>query len=180
MFVRLIVFLSSANLICWSTDISKCFIGSLGVWDKESRLYLQTFEANVIFVTEILEVFTLTFAAKVCKYCTQDLNKLHVQEKCPYSHMQCTLFYGNLLDITWEKSISLPWIKRSKKCALFQNTTWHSHFVFLFCHYLFHISSYGKMNNWIKLMKILTFVFKATIGDRITSLSFAESTQSLC
>ena len=40
MFVRLIVFLSSANLICRSTDISKCFIESLGVRDNESRLYL--------------------------------------------------------------------------------------------------------------------------------------------
>ena len=37
--VRLIVFLSSANLICRSTDISKCFIESLGFRDNESRLY---------------------------------------------------------------------------------------------------------------------------------------------
>ena len=39
MFIPLIVFLSSANLICRSTDISKCFIESLGVRDNESRLY---------------------------------------------------------------------------------------------------------------------------------------------
>ena len=39
-FVRLIVSLSSANLICRSTDISKCFIESLGVRDNESRLYV--------------------------------------------------------------------------------------------------------------------------------------------
>ena len=38
--VRLIVFLSSVNLICRSTDISKCFIESLGVRDNESRLYI--------------------------------------------------------------------------------------------------------------------------------------------
>ena len=38
--VRLIVFLSSANLICRSTDISKCFIESLGFQDNESRLYI--------------------------------------------------------------------------------------------------------------------------------------------
>ena len=38
--VRLIVLLSSANLICRSMDISKCFIESLGVRDNESRLYL--------------------------------------------------------------------------------------------------------------------------------------------
>ena len=39
-FVRLIVFLSSANLICRSTDISKCFIESVGFRDNESRLYI--------------------------------------------------------------------------------------------------------------------------------------------
>ena len=36
----LIIFLSSANLICRSTDISKCFIVSSGVRDNESRLYM--------------------------------------------------------------------------------------------------------------------------------------------
>ena len=40
MVVRLIVFLSSANLICRSTDISKCFIESLGFRDNKSRLYM--------------------------------------------------------------------------------------------------------------------------------------------
>ena len=41
MVVRLIVFfLSSVNLICRTTDISKCFIESLGVRDNESRLYV--------------------------------------------------------------------------------------------------------------------------------------------
>ena len=39
--VRLIVFLSSANLICRSTDISRCFIEYLGFRDNESRLYIQ-------------------------------------------------------------------------------------------------------------------------------------------
>ena len=39
--VRLTVFLSSANLICRSTDISKCFIESLGFRDNESRLYMR-------------------------------------------------------------------------------------------------------------------------------------------
>ena len=38
--VRLIVFLSSANRICRSTDISKCFIESLGFRDNEGRLYI--------------------------------------------------------------------------------------------------------------------------------------------
>ena len=87
--------------------------------------YLQTFEANVIFGTEMFEVFTLTFASNVCKYCTQELNKLYVYKMCSYKHMQCTLFYENWLDITLEKSISLPWIERSKKCAPFQKTTSH-------------------------------------------------------
>ena len=32
--------------------------------------------SNVIFATEMLEVFIRTFALNVCKYCTQDLNKL--------------------------------------------------------------------------------------------------------
>ena len=44
--------------------------------------YLQTFEANVIFPMEMLEVLTITFASNVCKYCTQDLNKLYFYEKC--------------------------------------------------------------------------------------------------
>ena len=33
------IFLSSANLICRSTDISKCFRGSLRLRDNKSRLY---------------------------------------------------------------------------------------------------------------------------------------------
>ena len=32
-------FLNSAHLICRSTDISKCFRGSLRLRDNESRLY---------------------------------------------------------------------------------------------------------------------------------------------
>ena len=49
--VRLIVFLSSANLICGSTDISKCFIESLGVRDNESRLY--KYELKKIMVNHL-------------------------------------------------------------------------------------------------------------------------------
>ena len=33
------IFLNSAHLICRSTDISKCFSGSLRLRDNESRLY---------------------------------------------------------------------------------------------------------------------------------------------
>ena len=42
------IFLNSANLICRSTDISKCFRGSLRLRDNESRLYFifQQFKSN--------------------------------------------------------------------------------------------------------------------------------------
>ena len=33
------IFLNTTNLICRSTDISKCFLGSLRFRDNESRLY---------------------------------------------------------------------------------------------------------------------------------------------
>ena len=56
---------------------------------------LQTFEANIVFAMEMLEVFILPFVSNVCKYCTQDLNKLYVYEKRSCSHMRCTLFYEN-------------------------------------------------------------------------------------
>ena len=39
-------FLSSVNLICRTTDISKCFIESLGVRDNESRLYMTLIISN--------------------------------------------------------------------------------------------------------------------------------------
>ena len=35
------IFFSSAQLICRSTDISKCFRGSLRLRDNESRLYFK-------------------------------------------------------------------------------------------------------------------------------------------
>ena len=37
--VQFIVFLTLSTLICRGTDISKCFIESLGIRDNESRLY---------------------------------------------------------------------------------------------------------------------------------------------
>ena len=40
-------FPESANLICRSTDISNCFIESLGVRDNESRLYFQMLSADI-------------------------------------------------------------------------------------------------------------------------------------
>ena len=40
--VRFIVFLTLSTLICRGTDISKCFIESLGIRDNESRMYLES------------------------------------------------------------------------------------------------------------------------------------------
>ena len=37
---QFIVFLALSTLICRGTDISKCFSKSLGIRDKESRLYI--------------------------------------------------------------------------------------------------------------------------------------------
>ena len=49
------IFLNSPNLICRSTDISKCFRGSLRLRDNESRLY---FEISVFGILR----------ADLCKY----------------------------------------------------------------------------------------------------------------
>ena len=59
------IFLISANLICRSTDISKCFGRSLRLRDNESRLYLLL---DVLLVCNFFYywVFLLLF----CSYCT--------------------------------------------------------------------------------------------------------------
>ena len=92
------------------------------------RQYLQAFEANVIFATDMLEVFTLTFASNVYRYCTQDFYKLFVYKKCSYWHMRCTLIYENWLDITWDWKGNFLTLNRVFKnvCTLSKNT-WHSH-----------------------------------------------------
>ena len=46
-------FLSSVNLICRTTDISKCFIESLGVRDNESRLYIANINMPSIFLIRL-------------------------------------------------------------------------------------------------------------------------------
>ena len=38
--VQIVFFLNTTNSICRSTDISKCFLGSLRFQDNESRLYI--------------------------------------------------------------------------------------------------------------------------------------------
>ena len=49
------IFLNSAHLICRSTDISKCFRGSLRLRDNESRLYLIS-KACVLFSSSAAKV----------------------------------------------------------------------------------------------------------------------------
>ena len=60
------IFLNSANLICQSTDISKCFRGSLHFRDNESRLYVKTrfFSIRGFFEILVFEISRLT----VCRY----------------------------------------------------------------------------------------------------------------
>ena len=62
MVVGLIVFLSSANLICQSTDISKCFIESHGIRDNESRLYTENFQIK------IFDIFRMSAQNIDCEY----------------------------------------------------------------------------------------------------------------
>ena len=60
--VRLIVFLTSANLIFRGTDISKCFSESLGIRDNESRLlYFRSFYFDQI-TRKITKFFTMVAA----------------------------------------------------------------------------------------------------------------------
>ena len=42
------IFLNSENLICRSTDISKCFRGSLHLRDNESRLYFGILSISIV------------------------------------------------------------------------------------------------------------------------------------
>ena len=56
------IFLNSATLICRSTDISKCFRGSLRLRDNESRLYLFAYlEGLFDFETTRVTVFIYLF-----------------------------------------------------------------------------------------------------------------------
>ena len=41
------IFLNSENLICRSTDISKCFRGSLQLRDNESRLCISAYNSRI-------------------------------------------------------------------------------------------------------------------------------------
>ena len=61
-------FLSSVNLICRTTDISKCFIESLGVRDNESRLYLTFKKATKIQTRLSNLVTTFKFCCCFCGF----------------------------------------------------------------------------------------------------------------
>ena len=51
------IFLNSANLICRSTDISKCFRGSLRLRDNESPLYIKYCDrAKLKCIVEMVQV----------------------------------------------------------------------------------------------------------------------------
>ena len=55
------IFINSANLICRSTDISKCFRGSLRLRDNENRLYTQILSAILPEMHTIEEYYFLKF-----------------------------------------------------------------------------------------------------------------------
>ena len=67
------IFLNSAHLICRSTDISKCFRGSLRLRDNESRLYCSYLKVEVHLMpqSEIyfeIQCFEITGVKKVKTY----------------------------------------------------------------------------------------------------------------
>ena len=69
-------FLSSENLICRGTDISKCFRESLGIRDNESRLYIYLLKHRKI-ETQKSEIKTLVTRSK-------DLLQNNVPYRLPY------------------------------------------------------------------------------------------------
>ena len=67
--VRMIFFLSSENLICRGTDISKCFRESLGIRDNESRLYMNILYAPVTLTLLSSEQNCSRRHVLVCLFC---------------------------------------------------------------------------------------------------------------
>ena len=59
MVVHFIVFLTLTTLICRGTDISKCFIESLGIRDNESRLYIIIMMMMMMMMMMMILCFTL-------------------------------------------------------------------------------------------------------------------------
>ena len=56
-------FLNPANLICRDTDISKYFRKSLGLRDKESRLYFLSLSPAVIWCRSLYQIHHMTALA---------------------------------------------------------------------------------------------------------------------
>ena len=75
------IFLNSAHLICQSTDISKCFRGSVRLRGNESRLYfllkkckgLFTAKAPHFFISIKMCVFDLQYTGKCNVLLTMDV-----------------------------------------------------------------------------------------------------------
>ena len=77
-------FHNTTNLICRSTDISKCFRGSLRLRDNESRLYTDTRNNEVsfhCFIYKILKVSNYGDSASVwyCNFRNTELTKKETQ-----------------------------------------------------------------------------------------------------
>ena len=90
--VQLIVFLSSANLICQSTDISKCFIESLGFRDNESTVLEHTGLGNSVDPDHITKTclfkYTENFTTKNWKFSDKKSDNFHIPAQnidCGYS-----------------------------------------------------------------------------------------------
>ena len=100
--VRLIVFLTSATLICRGTDISKCFRVSLGIRDNENRLYCHFLWDHWthcgIFENENLLMYMLEGVSSVANFITC-LWRVSIKPSFPFSI--CSVFFvskGILLD----------------------------------------------------------------------------------
>ena len=90
------IFLNSANLICRSTDISKCFRGSLRLRDKESRLYiaqLETRKGKLILWNDLkcFSYFLLVKWISLCKQ-TYSLSTKHEDWHLFHSHLCVDVF----------------------------------------------------------------------------------------
>ena len=60
------IFLNSALLICRSTDISKCFSGSLRLRDNESRLYLSIYLSIYRSISQFICLIVLIIIIVSC------------------------------------------------------------------------------------------------------------------
>ena len=110
--VRFIVFLTSAALIFRGTDISKCFRGSLGIRDNESRLYFNSedYKQYVLPVMALSESLRCPFfSSSSCLYSLWFLNYTNIE----YSDgcVNCVLLIAVLFRFCYERDfkLSLPY-----------------------------------------------------------------------